>query len=59
MEARVWLDTELPDVRDLSLIGPDGQLGVFAPLAPFQEILLGQVERPRYNLGSGPPGRAD
>lgn len=22
-------------------------------------ILIGQVQRPRFNLGSGPPGRAD
>ena len=43
MEARVWLDTELPDVRDMSLIGCDIQTGILALLAPFQEILLGQV----------------
>ncbi|GAA2500781.1 hypothetical protein [Winogradskya humida] len=28
-------------------------------LEPFREDLMNQVERPRINLGSGPPGRAD
>jgi hypothetical protein len=29
------------------------------PLEPFRDALISQVERPRINLGSGPPGRAD
>jgi hypothetical protein len=28
-------------------------------MRPFLETLYAQVERPRVNLGSGPPGRAD
>jgi hypothetical protein len=28
-------------------------------LEPFLAELFSQVQRPRFNLGSGPPGRAD
>lgn len=56
--------TELPgqetDLADLSGIGfddlPPGQDDA---LEPFRETLLAQVDRPRINLGSGPPGRID
>jgi hypothetical protein len=28
-------------------------------LEPYRRILINQVERPRPNIGTGPPGRAD
>ncbi|MFC7534178.1 hypothetical protein [Actinoplanes sp. GCM10030250] len=51
------VDTDLPDLRGLGFdeLRPQQR----DALEPFKEILLSQVERPRINLGSGPPGRAD
>ncbi len=48
--------SDLPDVRsvnvrDLVKAGLD--------FADVRATLINQVERPRVNLGSGPPGRAD
>ena len=50
------IETELPDLAGLTLAeiaGLDGLLG------PFRQQLIAQVEKPRPNIGSGPPGRAD
>lgn len=50
------LETQLPDLTNTTI---DQILTNPTPLQPFLEDLLRQVERPRINLGSGPPGRAD
>lgn len=49
--------TALVDLREASL----GDMGRnFDQLQADAEVLLGQVDRPRHNIGStGPPGRAD
>ncbi|MEU4236499.1 hypothetical protein [Actinoplanes sp. NPDC026619] len=51
------IETQLVDIQDMPL----GKLRETdrAQLAPYLEALLQQVMRPRYNLGSGPPGRVD
>lgn len=52
------METELPDLQGLTL----DQLSrpeIRDQLEPFRQVLLGQVERPRPNIGTGPPGRAD
>jgi hypothetical protein len=51
------VDTELPDLGHITFDELAGQLA--DSLIPFQNAILAQVERPRFNLGSGPPGRAD
>jgi hypothetical protein len=51
-------ETDLPDLREVAL----DALCRRAPqdvFAPFREVLNDQVDRPRFNIGSGPPGRAD
>lgn len=50
------LPTLLPDLGALTLADLRARAGL---LAEDQEVLCGQVERPRINLGTGPPGRAD
>jgi hypothetical protein len=50
------LETELADVRGMGL---DELAGRHTELAEYRERLVVQVERPRPNIGSGPPGRAD
>ncbi|GAA0904167.1 hypothetical protein [Virgisporangium aurantiacum] len=51
------IDTTLVDLRDVSL---DQVRRDFDVLQPAVEVLLQQVERPRFNIGStSPPGRAD
>lgn len=49
------LETVLPDLAGVNLADLTGQL----ELAADREVLIAQVERPRPNIGSGPPGRAD
>lgn len=51
------LETDLPDLCDVGLdeLRPQSR----DAFEPFRQQLLSQVERPRINLGSGPPGRAD
>lgn len=52
------IETALADLRGVGLNElcrrqtPDA-------LEPFRDVLISQIERPRINLGSGPPGRAD
>ena len=49
-----------PGVADLSLIGFDDlPSGQERELDPFRAVILEQVDHPRVNLGSGPPGRVD
>lgn len=50
------LETQLPDLRGNSVAELAQPL---AALAGYRTELLAQVERPRPNIGSGPPGRAD
>ncbi len=50
------VETQLADVGDRSLdeVADDRRLD------GYREVLLAQVERPRFNIGNtGPPGRAD
>jgi len=50
--------TDLADLRGVAL----DELCLRAArdvLTPFREALISQVERPRLNIGQGPPGRAD
>jgi hypothetical protein len=50
------IETNVIDLRDVPL----GQLRTNrVPFEQATEDALKQVERPRINLGSGPPGRAD
>jgi len=51
------IETQLVDIQDMPL----GKLRESdrAQFAPYLDVLLRQVRRPRYNLGSGPPGRVD
>jgi hypothetical protein len=52
------IETHLVDIQDMPL--GDLRKRDAAQLAPYLEMLLQQVSRPRYNLGgSGPPGRVD
>jgi hypothetical protein len=51
------VETDLPDLQGVGFDELRSQRR--DALEPFREILLRQVERPRINLGSGPPGRAD
>lgn len=48
------LETVLPDLAGANLADLAG-----LQLAADREVLIAQVERPRPNIGSGPPGRAD
>ena len=51
------IETRLVDIRDMplrELRDTDRER-----LSPYIEELLQQVCRPRYNLGTGPPGRVD
>jgi hypothetical protein len=52
------LDTDLPDLRGTTL-DQLCQRALHSAMEPYREALIGQVERPRPNIGSGPPGRAD
>lgn len=52
----VEIETELVDLREVALSRLRRDREVFEK--PTEDALK-QVERPRINLGSGPPGRAD
>jgi hypothetical protein len=52
------IETVLADLRGVSLDELCGRQSQDA-LEPYRDALITQVERPRINLGSGPPGRAD
>ncbi|GLY99088.1 hypothetical protein [Actinoplanes sp. NBRC 103695] len=51
------VETDLPDLRGLGFDELRPQ--EWDALESFRDILIAQIERPRINLGSGPPGRAD
>jgi hypothetical protein len=57
LDERPEVETDLPDLQGVGFDELRSQRR--DALEPFREILLQQVERPRINLGSGPPGRAD
>ena len=48
------IETQLPDLTGMTLADLRG-----LDLEADREVLLAQVEKPRFNIGSGPPGRAD
>ncbi len=48
------IETQLPDLTGVTLADLTR-----LDLTPERRALLEQVERPRPNIGSGPPGRAD
>jgi hypothetical protein len=52
------IPTDLADLHGTSL-DELCQLELQGALEPFRHALIGQVERPRPNIGTGPPGRAD
>jgi hypothetical protein len=49
------IETELPNLAGVNLL----ELSRRRDLDQEREALIAQVERPRLNIGSGPPGRAD
>lgn len=58
MDNGTAIETDLVDLRGMTF----DQLrrrGVSDALEPFRRVLISQVERPRPNIGTGPPGRAD
>jgi len=52
------IETDLADLRGATL-DELCQRALRGVLEPYRRILISQVERPRVNIGSGPPGRAD
>jgi hypothetical protein len=58
METTTAIESDLADLRGTTLdrlclaaLGDD--------LQPYRHLLISQVERPRPNVGTGPPVRAD
>lgn len=49
------IETQLPKLIGMTLADLQG----LEALDADRQVLLGQVEKPRFNIGSGPPGRAD
>lgn len=49
------IETRLADLGALTL----ADLRRMPELEPYREVLVDQVEKPRLNIGTGPPGRAD
>jgi hypothetical protein len=52
------IETDLADLRGATL-DELCQRALQGALEPYRRVLISQVERPRPNIGSGPPGRAD
>jgi hypothetical protein len=52
------IETGLADLRGATL-DQLCQRALHDALEPYRRVLINQVERPRPNIGSGPPGRAD
>jgi hypothetical protein len=52
------IETDLAHLRGTTLDQLCHQ-GLHDALEPYRQALIAQVERPRPNIGSGPPGRAD
>jgi hypothetical protein len=52
------IETDLADLRGTTL-DQLCQWELQGALEPYRQVLISQVERPRPNIGSGPPGRAD
>ena len=50
------IETNLADLRGVTLAELCAER---EDLELYRQTLLGQVEKPRPNIGSGPPGRAD
>jgi hypothetical protein len=56
METSPGLESHLVDLTEVSL---EQLPSLRIAHAPFRTALIDQVEKPRVNIGSGPPGRAD
>jgi len=54
MTGRDEIETLLPDLTGINLRDLQAM-----ELKADREVLRAQVEKPRLNIGSGPPGRAD
>jgi hypothetical protein len=57
LDTSAGVETDLADLGGISFDQLRRQR--WDALEPFRRVLLSQVERPRVNLGTGPPGRAD
>ena len=56
MDSSQAMETQLVDLHEALL----SQVRLSREeLEPFIKELMDQVDRPRFNLGSGPPGRVD
>jgi len=58
MNETTALETDLADLHATTL-DQLCQSALQDTLEPYRRALISQVERPRPNIGSGPPGRAD
>lgn len=58
MDETAAIETNLADLHDTKL-DDLCRMALQEALEPYRRALLSQVERPRPNIGSGPPGRAD
>ena len=58
MDKTVAMETDLADLRGANL-DELCQRALQGALEPYRRVLISQIERPRPNIGSGPPGRAD
>ena len=55
MDPDGYRETQLADLRGSTIDELCGR----AELDPYRQVVITLVEKPRYNIGSGPPGRAD
>lgn len=58
MDKITAIETDLADLRGTTL-DQLCQPTFRNALEPFRRVLISQIERPRPNIGTGPPGRAD
>jgi hypothetical protein len=56
MDTSTGVESHLANLRGVSF---DDLRSQEDALEPYRQDLLHQIERPRVNIGSGPPGRAD
>lgn len=52
------IPTDLPDLTDVSLAQLRENAG-HPEIEAARETLRAQIDKPRINIGTGPPGRAD
>lgn len=58
MKESATMETDLADLHGIA-VDELCQLAFQDALEPHRRALISQVERPRPNIGTGPPGRAD